>query len=84
MGGVSSLSVFVYIADEVLDSHLGGSISNLREAKAQFFRRRLYPFRGKNGEEAGGLSKRSVEYAIDLGELSFIEDSVVCSVTFFF
>jgi len=28
VGEVSSLSVFAHIVDEVLDSHLGGSISN--------------------------------------------------------
>ena len=28
VGEVSSFIVFVHIADEVLDSHLGGSISN--------------------------------------------------------
>ena len=42
----------------------------------------LHPFRTKVGEEAGGLSKCSFEYAVDLGELSLIEDSEVCSVIF--
>ena len=44
----------------------------------------MNPFRGKVGEEAGGLSKCSIEYAVDLGELSVIEDSEVCSVIFRF
>ncbi len=42
----------------------------------------MYPFRGKVGEDTGGLSKCFVEYAVDLGELSVIEDSEVCSVIF--
>ncbi len=47
----------------------------------------MYPFRGKVGEEAGGLSKCYVEYAIDLGELSVIEailDNVVVPAVPFF
>ena len=57
MGEAPSLIVFVYIADEVLDSHLGGSISDRREAKANFFRWPLDFLRGEVGEDAGGLFK---------------------------
>ncbi len=57
VGEVSPLSVFVHTTNEVLDFFLSGSISNGREAKANFLKWPVNPFRGKDGEEACGLSK---------------------------
>ena len=44
----------------------------------------LRSIRGEVVEEASGLSQGSVEHAVDLGELSVVENYEVCCVVFGF
>ncbi len=84
MGEVPPFHVFTHIADKVFDSHLGGSISYRWESEAHFLWWLLDSLLEQNGEEAGCLSQGSIEYAPDLGELSFVKDCEVFCVVFGF
>ncbi len=66
-------------------THLGGSISDEREAsKAQFFWRSLDSLHGEVGNESGCIANGFVEYSVDSSEMFGIEHYELCCMVFIF
>jgi hypothetical protein len=82
VGSAAPFRVSVHDACEVLNTHLGGSVSRWRKTEAQFFQRPLYSFSEEVGKNMHCFSHGFLEYDIYGSELSLVKYPEVCGVVF--